>query len=161
MKNKRKENSSFHGKKDVPIPGIHPGAAGSRNTERMQKMNMIDLNQMCSLKTGDVFYHFIPHSFSIDTQSYGVNGRISIEGRIAAIDEVVAKSSSPKSLIIERVIFNDPATIVIWKDKTKTVVKCQSGDAYDKEKGLALCIAKKLLGNKSNFNNIFKKYMNA
>ncbi len=25
---------------------------------------------------------------------------------------------------IEKVIFNDPATIVIWKDKTKTVVKC-------------------------------------
>jgi len=60
---------------------------------------------------------------------------------------------------IERVIFNEPATIVYWKDGTKTIVKCQPGDDYDDEKGLALCIAKKYLGNKSNFNNVFKKYL--
>lgn len=60
---------------------------------------------------------------------------------------------------IERVIFNDPATIVIWSDKTKTVVKCQTGDTYDKEKGLALCIAKKYFGNKGNFNEVFKKWI--
>lgn len=60
---------------------------------------------------------------------------------------------------IEKVIFNDPATIVLWSDKTKTVVKCQPGDTYDKEKGLALCIAKKYLGNKGNFNGVFKKWI--
>ena len=56
------------------------------------------------------------------------------------------------------VIYNDPATIVRWKDGTKTVVKCQDGDTYSKETGLALCIAKKVLGNKGNFNNVFKKW---
>ena len=60
---------------------------------------------------------------------------------------------------IKQVIFNDPATIVIWEDGTKTVVKCQPGDVYDKEKGLALCIAKKYFGNKGNFNEIFKKWI--
>ena len=60
---------------------------------------------------------------------------------------------------IKRVIFHDPATIVIWGDNTKTVVKCQNGDVFDKEKGLALCIAKKYLGNKSNFNNEFRKWI--
>lgn len=59
---------------------------------------------------------------------------------------------------ISRVIFNDPATIVFWDDGTKTTVKCQEGDAYSKETGLALCIAKKALGNKGNFNNLFKKW---
>ncbi len=59
---------------------------------------------------------------------------------------------------IEKVIFNDPATIVFWKDGTKTVVKCQDGDEYSKEHGLALCIAKKALGNKGNFNNVFRKW---
>lgn len=58
-----------------------------------------------------------------------------------------------------KVIFHDPATIVFWNDGTKTVVKCQPGDAYNKEIGLALCFSKKMLGNKSNFNNIFKKYL--
>lgn len=60
---------------------------------------------------------------------------------------------------IQRVLFNDPATIVFWKDGTKTVVKCQEGDVYSEEVGLALCFAKKALGNQSNFNNVFKKWI--
>lgn len=60
---------------------------------------------------------------------------------------------------IKKVIFNDPATIVIWSDNTKTVVKCQEGDTYSKELGLAMCISKKYLGNKGNFNNEFKKWI--
>ena len=60
---------------------------------------------------------------------------------------------------IEKVIFNDPATIVYWKDGTKTVVKCQEGDTYDKEKGLAMCVAKKFFGNKGNFNKVFNKFI--
>lgn len=60
---------------------------------------------------------------------------------------------------IENVIFNDPATIVIWSDKTKTIVKCQPGDKFDAEKGLALAISKKFLGNKGSFNEVFKKFI--
>lgn len=60
---------------------------------------------------------------------------------------------------IQNVIFNYPATIVLWEDGTKTVVKCQEGDVYSKETGLALCIAKKALGNMPNFNNVFKKWI--
>lgn len=60
---------------------------------------------------------------------------------------------------IKNVIFNDPATIVVWSDGSKTVVKCQPGDTYSKETGLALCIAKKFLGNKGNFNDVFKKWI--
>lgn len=59
---------------------------------------------------------------------------------------------------IVKVIHNDPATIVFWADGTKTMVKCQEGDAFSKETGLALCIAKKALGNKGNFNNVFRKW---
>lgn len=60
---------------------------------------------------------------------------------------------------IKKVIFNDPATIVFWYDGTKTVVKCQPGDTYDKRMGLALCIAKKALGNKGNYNKVFDKWI--
>lgn len=60
---------------------------------------------------------------------------------------------------IKRVHFNNPMTIVIWDDGTKTIVKCQEGDTYSKETGLALCIAKKSLGNMPNFNNVFKKWI--
>ena len=60
---------------------------------------------------------------------------------------------------IERVIFNNPATIVFWLDGTKTIVKCQNDEPFDKEKGVALCFMKKLLGNKSSFNNVFKEFI--
>lgn len=60
---------------------------------------------------------------------------------------------------ITKVVFNNPATIILWADGTKTVVKCQGDDAYSKETGLALCIAKKALGNKGNFNEVFKKWI--
>lgn len=60
---------------------------------------------------------------------------------------------------IKNVIFNNPATIVLWKDGTKTVVKCQDGDDYDPEKGLAMAITKKALGNKGNYCNEFNKWM--
>lgn len=60
---------------------------------------------------------------------------------------------------IKDVIYNGPATIVFWSDGSKTVVKCQGDDDYDPEKGLAMAIAKKALGNKGNYCNIFKKWL--
>ena len=46
---------------------------------------------------------------------------------------------------IDRMIFNDPATVVIWKDGKKTVVKTQKGEKYDPEKGLAMAVMKRVL----------------
>lgn len=60
---------------------------------------------------------------------------------------------------IEEVIFNKPATIVKWKDGTKTVVRAQGKDKYDPEKGLAIAIAKKALGNKHEYYNVFKHWL--
>ena len=60
---------------------------------------------------------------------------------------------------IKNVIFNDPATIVFWADGTKTVVKCQDDDIFDPEKGLAMAITKKSLGNKGNYCNELKKWL--
>ena len=62
---------------------------------------------------------------------------------------------------IKNVKFNGPATIVFWADGTKTVVKCQNGDDYSEEVGLAMCIVKKVFGNKSKYNDIFKKWCNS
>lgn len=64
---------------------------------------------------------------------------------------------NPDCPSIKKVIFNDPATIVYWWNGTKTIVKCQDGEPYDPEKGLALCFMKMMLGNKGNYNNVMKK----
>ena len=46
---------------------------------------------------------------------------------------------------IKDVIFHPPATIVLWEDGTKTVVKLHD-EPYDAEKGLAMAVMKKVLG---------------
>ena len=51
---------------------------------------------------------------------------------------------------IRKVIFNDPATIIMWGDGTKTVVKAHN-EKYDPEKGLAMAIAEKYYGTYSKF----------
>lgn len=58
---------------------------------------------------------------------------------------------------IKKVYFNKPATVIIWEDDTKTIVKCQPGEKYDAEKGLAMAIAKKALGNTGKWYDTFKK----
>ena len=70
----------------------------------------------------------------------------------------VRTSSVPE---IKKVIFKDPATIMLWSDGTKTVVKCGENDVYDPEKGLAMAIAKRLSVTKeiitTNLRNGFRK----
>ena len=61
--------------------------------------------------------------------------------------------------LIKNVIFNDPATIILWNDGSKTVIKCGEGEVYDPEKGLAMAISKKVLGNKGNYYETFKKWL--
>ena len=70
-----------------------------------------------------------------------------------------ANGNSAKTFTIKDVIFSPPATIVLWEDGTKTVVKCQDDETYSKEVGLAMCICKKVYGNKGNYNNVFKKFI--
>lgn len=64
---------------------------------------------------------------------------------------------------IKRVVFNEEklTTVVIWWDGQKTIVKCQEGDVFDKEKALAMCYMKRVLGNRGSFNEVLKKYCHA
>lgn len=63
------------------------------------------------------------------------------------------------SLTIKKVIFNNPATIILWADGSKTVVMCGERDTYDPEKGMAMAIARKAFGNKGNYYNTFEKWL--
>lgn len=75
------------------------------------------------------------------------------------MDKRINEAHNRNRFGIKKVIFNDPATIILWADGTKTVVKCQEGDIYDPEKGLAMAISKKALGNQGNYYNTFSKHL--
>jgi len=59
---------------------------------------------------------------------------------------------------IKEVRFQDRATIVFWKDGTKTVTKCHKDDAYNPEAAMAMCMLKKLIGDGS-YNEAFKRFI--
>lgn len=104
-----------------------------------------------------------------DSDFYGVdytaysgreNGKTFRAAQVMA-DDLIGKYLCKENgrFSIKKVILHNPATIVFWYDGTKTVVKCQDGDVYSPETGIAMCYMKKALGNKSNFNNTFKKHI--
>ena len=49
---------------------------------------------------------------------------------------------------VEKILFRNPATIVWFTDGTKSVAICGHDDTYDKETGVAICLCKRMLGNK-------------
>ena len=65
---------------------------------------------------------------------------------IEPYDDTIFISKSKPNVIPKRIIFNGPATIVMWDDGTTTVVKQSNLDDYDYEKGFAMCVVKKVFG---------------
>lgn len=47
---------------------------------------------------------------------------------------------------IRNIIINRPATIILWEDGDKTVVKCRECDEFDPVVGVLLCVAKRFFG---------------
>lgn len=45
---------------------------------------------------------------------------------------------------IKKVIFNNPATIILWMDGTRTVVKCCNKDVFNKETGFKTALLTKM-----------------
>lgn len=111
--------------------------------------------------------HELPHSsHPLPPENY-MNPRFDVDlakNQMLKTGNVVAAAKIRHSLNIsseikpKKVIFNDPATIVYWEDGSKTVVKAE-GEDFDPEKGLAMAIAKKYLGNKGNYYDVFRKWL--
>ena len=59
---------------------------------------------------------------------------------------------------IEEVIFNYPATIIIFKDGSKSVVKCTDSDTWDPEKGFYAALLSRILG-KAKLHSLYKTFV--
>ena len=98
--------------------------------------------------------------FSHELSPYDFDDRMCIRGYVRRRNPSdYERVSSIVDFGIKKVIFNNPATIVMWRDGTKTVVKCQEEDAYEETLGLLYCIAKKAYGNTGRFNDIIRKHV--
>lgn len=81
-------------------------------------------------------------------------------GNMGYIYDMLGKTWALERVIpeIKNVIFNPPATIVLWADNTKTVVRCHKDDTYNPEYGFMMCCTKKLFGNTSKYRDIVQKW---
>ena len=149
--------------------------------DRIYIHNLADSDNVCVVQVYGAFYYLYFYNRKYgdiakeikdtniikvtDKGGYRFNGPGHVVSFIKKVvnkaDHVNEKPITMKDLPTVRaldVIFNDPATIIIWADGSKTVVKAEN-EPFDPEKGLAMAISKKVLGNKYDYYDVFKKYI--
>ncbi len=67
---------------------------------------------------------------------------------------VIFTSDTCFGLSVQKVIFNNPKTIVFWSDGSKTIVSCREGDTFDNYAGFCAAVTKKILGSTSHAKKI-------
>ena len=134
--------------------------------ERFSNMEKHELEELVSMKFDEAKITFAGKTYragSIDyVQTPGEYPMIQAKALMNPYNVCNPNIANPyNSLTIKNVIFNPPATIVFWSDNTKTVVKCDGEyESYDPEKGIAMAISKKTIGdNKYEYYNTFKRWL--
>ena len=74
-----------------------------------------------------------------------------------ALKTIQERNKDLRGKIVD-VKFSGDRTIVFFRDGTKTIVKCQEGDTFDKEKGLAMACMKRLFKDTNVFNDVLRKW---
>lgn len=81
--------------------------------------------------------------------------------KIKTITEVKPISVPAKPKFINNIYINEEkkTVCVLWTNGEKTIVKCQPGEEFDAEKGIALCFMKRAYKNRGCYNDVFKEYI--
>ena len=130
-------------------------AAAKMNNHNIRKTNDPRMN---NYNTGNIYAvingkAYIPETINMRT---GFRENMEFEFTVTTDPRYAVENTM---LSIKNAIFNPPATIVFWGDGSKTVVKCQEGDEYDPEKGLAMAFFKRMHGNKGRYCEEIKKWV--
>ena len=124
---------------------------------RTNNLNNMLAKQLINSKYGLASSSYVYWNIDVSGEEWLFkNGSYLKPVKSTARDEYRRREKLPE---ISEVIFNKPATIVKWADGTKTVVKAQGKERYNKEKGLAMAIAKKAMGNSNYYYTIMERYL--
>lgn len=74
-----------------------------------------------------------------------------------ALNSAFEIETAPK---VDRIIFNNPATIVFWKDGTKTVVKVAEDGEFNVYWGFCAALAEKVFGSNHAVKSIIRRNCN-
>lgn len=137
-----------------------------RNMKAMDIYNLTKNNGMATITAGDISIPVRITDVEHESRIYSAD-TTTITCEVQHVPAPLARRASKvaakkRSDLIKNVYFNDPVTVVIWTDGSRTIVKANGDEPYDPEKGLAMAIAKKFIGDnesKSNYYDVFKKWL--
>lgn len=126
-----------------PVGQVRLGWVSDMNDVLGKTCKVTEVNYYRLDRTGDVYDVYLEDSrwaFS--------------EQMITKVTKAIKAKKEEKNMMnksnfiyaINKVIYHNPATIVLWADGTKTTAKVVADETYDPEKGLLLCALKKLSG---------------
>lgn len=73
--------------------------------------------------------------------------------------EIVTAPPRPKTNAKFIINKEKGTTVAIWKDGSKTIVKCQPGETFDAEKGIAMCFVKRSFKNRGCYNEWMREVL--
>lgn len=87
--------------------------------------------------------------------------RPNYEGVIREITTAEIITAPPRPKVSAKFVINKEkgTTVALWKDGTRTIVKCQDGDTFDAEKAIALCFVKRAFKNRGCYNDWIREVM--
>lgn len=106
-------------------------------------------------------YEFYKRSISSNISCPQINSETLNHFPYAELEDLARKIANacgiPDAYSADRIVKNGPATIVFWKDGTKTVVKHSDNDPNDLYYAFCAALAKKVYGNNSRIKKILSK----
>lgn len=129
------------------------------------KVDIPASKDLCTIDVGPLNFD-MANAF---TDIYKINGegvksdmKKSTEAELYAtgvfVSEVLEKTKKI-NCEVDRIIFNQPATIVFWKDGSKTVVKCHGDQTFNPYYGFCAALAKHIYKSNSAVNRMVDKYV--
>lgn len=110
----------------------------------------IDVNEGLKLSWEQEYSKYIGDGVKFDTPQE----RTWIEGKHIDVAKRYSTISSNILSLVKKVIINPPATIVIWKDGRKEVVKCSKDEDFNPEVGVAMCFMKRIFKSRNQFTKL-------
>lgn len=93
------------------------------------------------------------HKLSMGFQTYTPAGKQYIDRAAQIIREGIYEK---KGFLVDHIFYDDIATVVFWKDGTKTIVKCPEGTPYDEYTAFCMAVVKKFYGTNSAIKRVIK-----
>lgn len=90
-----------------------------------------------------------------------VSTRPNFGGVIREITTAEIVTAPPRPKVIAKFVINKEkgTTVALWGDGTKTIVKCQPGETFDAEKGIAMCFVKGSFKNRGCYNEWMREVL--